>query len=82
MDVAGATPENIPQMPSGGPPGEPPAGGPPPFPGNRPPHAPVHTLTRVEALEAEMKNAIHDENYERAAELRDEIQRLRGEQTS
>lgn len=84
MDAAGATPDNIPQMPISTPPGEPPAGGPPPFPGNMQPpqHGPVHTLTRVEELEAEMKSAIHDENYERAAELRDEIQRLRGEQNS
>jgi uncharacterized protein len=83
MDAAGSTPENIAQMPMGGPPGEPPAGGPPPFPGNMPPpNAPVHTLTHVEELEAEMKTAIHDENYEHAAELRDEIQRLRKEEHS
>lgn len=79
MDAAGATPDNIPQMsPPPPPPGEPPSGGPPPFPaGLQKPSAPVHALSRVEALEAEMQNAIRDENYERAAEIRDEIQRLR-----
>jgi bifunctional DNase/RNase len=35
--------------------------------------------TPVEELEAEMKSAIREENYERAAQLRDEIQRLRGQ---
>lgn len=33
--------------------------------------------SRVAELEAEMKAAIHDENYERAAQIRDEIGRLR-----
>jgi bifunctional DNase/RNase len=78
MDAAGATPDSIPQMTPPPPPGEPPAGGPPPFPaGMQKPSAPVHALSRVEELEAEMQSAIHDENYERAAEIRDEIQRLR-----
>jgi uncharacterized protein len=38
---------------------------------------PAHPASPVEELEAEMKSAIKAENYERAAQLRDEIQRLR-----
>lgn len=33
---------------------------------------------KIEALEAEQQNAIRDENYERAAEIRDELKKLRG----
>ena len=80
MDAAGATPENIPQMPTKAPPGAPPMDSPPPVPGSVPAGAPVRSLNRVDELEAEMRSAIHDENYERAAEIRDEIQRLRNEQ--
>lgn len=35
---------------------------------------------KIEALEAEQKEAVKNENYERAAELRDELKKLRGEQ--
>lgn len=34
---------------------------------------------RIDALEAERKEAVQKENYERAAEIRDELKRLRGE---
>lgn len=34
---------------------------------------------RINALEAERKEAVNNENYERAAEIRDELKRLRGE---
>lgn len=34
---------------------------------------------RIRALEAEQKEAIHAENYERAAEIRDELKSLRGD---
>lgn len=33
---------------------------------------------KIELLETEQKNAIRDENYERAAEIRDELKKLRG----
>lgn len=33
---------------------------------------------KIESLEAEQQNAIQNENYERAAEIRDELKRLRG----
>jgi bifunctional DNase/RNase len=78
MDAAGATPENIPPMPVTPPPGEPPTGAPPPF-RNAEANSSVRAPSRVEELEMEMKNAIHDENYERAAEIRDELQRLKSE---
>ena len=39
----------------------------------------VHAVSHVEKLEAEMKTAIKTENYERAAQIRDEIQRIRSE---
>ena len=34
---------------------------------------------RIDELERERKEAVRDENYERAAEIRDELKRLRGE---
>lgn len=34
---------------------------------------------RIDELEAERKEAVKNENYERAAEIRDELRRLRGE---
>lgn len=34
---------------------------------------------RIELLERERKEAVKEENYERAAEIRDELKRLRGE---
>lgn len=37
-------------------------------------------LTRVEKMEQQLERAIQDEDYEKAARLRDEIARLRGEQ--
>ena len=37
-------------------------------------------LTRVEKMEQQLEKAIQEEDYERAARLRDEIARLRGEQ--
>ncbi|HEX7072160.1 MAG TPA: bifunctional nuclease family protein [Rhodothermales bacterium] len=37
-------------------------------------------LTKVEKMEQQLEKAIQDEDYERAARLRDEIARLRGEQ--
>ncbi len=37
-------------------------------------------LTRVEKMEQQLEKAIQDEDYEKAARLRDEIARLRGEQ--
>lgn len=37
-------------------------------------------LTRVEKMEQQLEKAIQDEDYEKAARLRDEIARLKGEQ--
>ena len=37
-------------------------------------------LTRVEKMEQQLEKAIQEEDYERAAQLRDEIARLKGEQ--
>jgi len=37
-------------------------------------------LTRVEKMEQQLEKAIQDEDYERAAKLRDEIARVKGEQ--
>ncbi len=34
---------------------------------------------KIKSLEAELKAAVKDENYERAAEIRDELRELRGE---
>src|SRR5690606_22441997 len=36
--------------------------------------------TRLERMEQQLASAIQDEDYERAAKLRDEIQRIKGEQ--
>lgn len=36
-------------------------------------------MSKVEKMEAQLQKAIDEENYERAAELRDEIQRLKGD---
>lgn len=37
-------------------------------------------LTRLEKMERQLEKAISEEDYERAAKLRDEIQQIRGEQ--
>jgi uncharacterized protein len=37
-------------------------------------------LTRIEKIEEQLSQAIKEEDYERAAQLRDEISRLKGEQ--
>lgn len=37
---------------------------------------------KIEALEAERQDAVANENYERAAEIRDELKKLRGETDS
>lgn len=76
MDVAGATPENVTQIPMNAADllGKQASG---PLQ-TKPRSAPsARPRSQVEALESEMKTAIRDENYERAAQLRDEIERLR-----
>ncbi|ARA94640.1 hypothetical protein AWN76_016765 [Rhodothermaceae bacterium RA] len=42
--------------------------------------APARPMTNLERMEQQLEEAISKEDYERAAKLRDEIQRLRGEQ--
>lgn len=37
-------------------------------------------LSRLERMEKELEKAVEEENYEKAAELRDEIEQLKGEQ--
>jgi bifunctional DNase/RNase len=66
MDAAGASPESLPQIPV--------------KPGQvveAPSAAPRAAATRVEELEAQMQDAIREENYERAAQIRDELGRIR-----
>jgi hypothetical protein len=84
MDAAGATPDNIPSMEIN-------VGNAPPFkpssksPQGAPTSAPARHLSPVEELEAQMKAAIKNEDYERAAYLRDKIQSLKnkhGDETS
>ena len=45
-----------------------------------PQEEPAEPLTRVEKMEQQLEKAIQDEDYEKAARLRDEIARLKGEQ--
>lgn len=81
MDAAGATPDNVGHISvsAGDIPPQPPHASVPPSPPLSMEGGPTGrpAVTHVEELEAEMQSAIRDENYERAAELRDEIQRLR-----
>jgi uncharacterized protein len=39
-------------------------------------------LTRLERMEQQLEKAISEEDYEKAARLRDEIERIRGDQTN
>ena len=73
MDAAGSTPETVTQIPVS-PVTETKPG---PAPARHSAGSATHAISHVDELEAEMKNAILAENYERAAQLRDEIQRLR-----
>jgi bifunctional DNase/RNase len=43
---------------------------------------PVEPMTRVEKIETQLETAIAEENYERAAQLRDELARLQGKQAN
>jgi uncharacterized protein len=75
MDAAGSTPETVTQIPVN--PSEAPTVG--QAPSRQTAGGQARTVSRVEELEADMKNAIRDENYELAAKLRDEIQHLRAD---
>lgn len=44
------------------------------------PAATTAPRSRAEVIEAQLEEAIREENYERAAQLRDELRRLRGEE--
>ena len=46
----------------------------------RPPHPSSPSTDPVEALRAQLKTAVENEEYEQAARLRDEIRRMEGEQ--
>jgi len=75
MDSAGATPDSIPHMQTNA--GDTPFKTSAKTPQGGQAKAPAHQLSPVEELEAQMKAAIKDEDYERAAELRDKIQGLK-----
>ncbi|HNX05100.1 MAG TPA: bifunctional nuclease family protein [Opitutales bacterium] len=79
MDAAGASPENVTQIPV-----QPTSSVEPADAAGQQGAAPegrVSAVSRVADLEDEMKAAIRDENYERAAQIRDEIGRLRASGT-
>lgn len=46
------------------------------------PSEPVAPMTRLEKIETQLESAIAEENYERAAQLRDELARLQGKQAN
>jgi bifunctional DNase/RNase len=46
------------------------------------PDEPVAPMTRVEKIETQLETAIAEEDYERAAQLRDELARLQGNQSN